>query len=176
MQNLEKEFICWNQNLGFVGDILRSPGKKKLQDLAKAPHEIAGPPPPQLNRLVNSGKRGGIHFSTIMANDWDVNTGTILRTSSRQSIATIRGCNSHLRIRSRIYLPWERGTIITGVRFPRPAGLANVGLAWYPPAPSGAVVLVGRWVITVKPLGSQHSGNRWDRECSSILPTRAPRW
>jgi hypothetical protein len=30
-----------------------------------------------------------------MANDWDVNTGTILATSSRQSIATIAGCNSH---------------------------------------------------------------------------------
>lgn len=40
-----------------------------------------------------------------------------------------------LRIRPRIYLPWEHGTIITGVRFPRPAGPANVGLAWYPPAP-----------------------------------------
>ncbi len=42
MQNLEKEFICWNQNLEFVIAFSR---KKKLQDSAKVPHEIATHPP-----------------------------------------------------------------------------------------------------------------------------------
>jgi hypothetical protein len=113
-----------------------------------------------------------------MANDWDVNTGTILRTSSRQSIATIGGCNSHY-----VSAPVSHGNAVLSSRVYRSHGRRVLPMSGWlvSPSPPGAVVLVAggdhrqaAWFTTVKRLGSPHSGNCWDRGCLSVLPTRAP--
>jgi hypothetical protein len=99
-----------------------------------------------------------------MANDWDVNTGTIRRTGSRQNIATIGGCNSQTPT---TYPPPYLSPMGTryhhhGCTVPTAGGSCQCRAGLVSPSSPGAVVLVAggdhrqaaRFPTFWEPLGS----------------------